>query len=86
MEQINASKFKEQCLALLDNLDPEGIVITKHGKPVARLIPASSDCADLIAHHRLDEVAARAAVAGMLDEQPLPLAGKAARSRVAASD
>jgi len=48
MEQINASKFKEQCLALLDNLDPEGIVITKHGKPVARLIPASSDCADLI--------------------------------------
>ena len=26
MEQINASKFKEQCLALLDNLDPEGIV------------------------------------------------------------
>jgi len=48
MEVINASKFKEQCLALLDNLDPEGIVITKHGKPVARLIPASSDCADLI--------------------------------------
>ena len=48
MEQINASKFKEQCLALLDNLDPEGILITKHGKPVARLIPASSDCADLI--------------------------------------
>jgi prevent-host-death family protein len=48
MEQINASKFKEQCLALLDNLDPEGIIITKHGKPVARLIPASSDCADLI--------------------------------------
>ena len=48
VERINASKFKEQCLALLDNLDPEGIVITKHGKPVARLIPASSDCADLI--------------------------------------
>ena len=48
VERINASKFKEQCLALLDNLDPEGIVITKHRKPVARLIPASSDCADLI--------------------------------------
>jgi prevent-host-death family protein len=48
MKHINASKFKEQCLALLDNLDPEGIVITKRGKPVARLIPASSDCADLI--------------------------------------
>ncbi|HEY6969524.1 MAG TPA: type II toxin-antitoxin system Phd/YefM family antitoxin [Candidatus Angelobacter sp.] len=48
MQTINASKFKEQCLALLENLDPDGIVITKHGKPVARVIPASSDCADLI--------------------------------------
>jgi prevent-host-death family protein len=48
MQTINASKFKEQCLALLENLDPEGIVITKHGKPVARLIPANSSCADLI--------------------------------------
>ena len=48
MQTINASKFKEQCLALLEDLDPEGIVITKHGKPIARVIPASSDCADLI--------------------------------------
>jgi antitoxin (DNA-binding transcriptional repressor) of toxin-antitoxin stability system len=45
---MNASKFKERCLALLDNLDPEGIVITKHGKPVARLIPEDSNCASLI--------------------------------------
>ncbi|HWY70907.1 MAG TPA: hypothetical protein VNX88_19725 [Terriglobales bacterium] len=48
MQTINASKFKEQCLTILENLEPEGIVITKHGKAVARLIPASSDCADLI--------------------------------------
>jgi prevent-host-death family protein len=48
MQKVNASKFKEQCLAILDNLKPEGIVITKHGKPVARLIPAESDCAGLI--------------------------------------
>jgi prevent-host-death family protein len=48
MRQLNASKFKEQCLALLDNLDPEGIVITKHGKPVARLVPVASECAGLI--------------------------------------
>ena len=48
MSRMNVSKFKEQCLSLLENLDPEGIVITKHGKPVARVIPASSDCADLI--------------------------------------
>jgi antitoxin (DNA-binding transcriptional repressor) of toxin-antitoxin stability system len=48
MEHINASRFKEQCLALLDNLNPEGVVITKHGKPVARLVPVSADCASLI--------------------------------------
>ena len=48
MKPINASKFKEQCLSLLDNLEPEGLVITKHGKPVARLIPESSSCASLI--------------------------------------
>lgn len=48
MEQINASKFKEQCLSLLDNLDADGIVITKHGRPVARLIPERSAYANLI--------------------------------------
>ncbi len=39
MKTIGAAKFKEQCLALLDRLSPEGIVITKHGKPVARVLP-----------------------------------------------
>jgi prevent-host-death family protein len=48
MEQLNASKFKERCLSLLDHLDPDGIVITKHGKPVARLIPIESGCSGLI--------------------------------------
>jgi prevent-host-death family protein len=48
VDQLNASKFKEQCLSLLDHLNPEGIVITKHGRPVARLIPIESGCADLI--------------------------------------
>lgn len=49
MKQIAASKFKQQCLALLDSVDAEGIVITKHGKPVAKLIPApKSSLADHI--------------------------------------
>jgi len=39
MKTIGAAKFKEQCLALLDKLTPEGIVVTKHGKPVARVLP-----------------------------------------------
>lgn len=37
MKHIAASKFKQQCLALLDSVDEEGIIITKHGKPVAKL-------------------------------------------------
>lgn len=39
MKTIGVTKFKEQCLALLDRLSPEGLVITKHGKPVARVLP-----------------------------------------------
>jgi antitoxin (DNA-binding transcriptional repressor) of toxin-antitoxin stability system len=48
MEPISASKFKAQCLSLLDRLDPDGIVVTKHGKAIARVIPADSGCAALI--------------------------------------
>ena len=33
---------------LFDNLDAEGIIITKQGKPIARLVPAGSGCAELI--------------------------------------
>ena len=48
MKQIAAAKFKERCLSLLDEVDPDGIVITKRGKPVAKLIPIASDSASLI--------------------------------------
>ena len=47
-KRIGASKFKEQCLALLDRVGPEGIVITKHGKPVARLVPIGTESGELI--------------------------------------
>jgi prevent-host-death family protein len=48
MKQIAAAKFKEQCLAILDEVDEEGIVITKRGKPVAKLIPIRAESAELI--------------------------------------
>ena len=48
MKSIPAAKFKEQCLALLDEVDDEGLVITKRGKPVAKLIPVSAGSAGLI--------------------------------------
>ena len=45
---IGAARFKEQCLALLDRLGPDGLVITKRGKPVARVLPYDQDSASLI--------------------------------------
>jgi prevent-host-death family protein len=48
MNRISASKFKVPCLALLDQVGPDGIVITKHGKPVAKLVPVETDWAELI--------------------------------------
>ena len=48
MKQIAAAKFKEQCLSLLDEVDEEGLVITKRGKPVAKLIPIRAESAELI--------------------------------------
>ena len=48
MKRIGAAKFKEQCLAILDRVGPEGIVITKHGKPVATLFPAAGASAGLM--------------------------------------
>lgn len=48
MRAIAAAQFKEKCLALLDEVDMGGIVITKHGKPVAKLVPIISESKQLI--------------------------------------
>ncbi len=50
MKTIGAAKFKEQCLRLLEEVDQQGIVITKRGKPVAKLVAVgdATSNADLI--------------------------------------
>lgn len=48
MKQIAAAKFKERCLSILDRVDPDGLVITKRGKPVAKLIPIRTASAALL--------------------------------------
>jgi len=48
MKTMGAAQFKAQCLSLLETVGPEGLIITKHGKPVAKLIPIQSDSAALI--------------------------------------
>ena len=39
---LTASEFKTKCLRILDDLGPQGIVITKRGRPVAKVIPVGS--------------------------------------------
>jgi prevent-host-death family protein len=41
-QTIAASEFKARCLALLDDVAKNGheLVVTKRGKPVARVVPA----------------------------------------------
>lgn len=52
MRRIGATQFREQCFALLDRLAPEGLVITKHGKPVARVVPYARPSGDRIGSPR----------------------------------
>ena len=48
MKTIEAAEFKEQSLALLDQLDAEGLVVTRNSKRVALVLPYDQDCANLI--------------------------------------
>jgi prevent-host-death family protein len=40
---MNAAEFKSHCLAVMDRVQKtrEAVLITKRGKPVARLVPVS---------------------------------------------
>ena len=35
------TEFKAKCLKLLDNLDSQGLIVTKRGRPVARVLPVT---------------------------------------------
>jgi prevent-host-death family protein len=49
MRTISAGAFKTNCLALMDEVQAkrEELLITKHGKPVAKLVPIDSDTDDI---------------------------------------
>jgi prevent-host-death family protein len=48
MRTIAAGKFKANCLAIMDEVQKkrETVLITKRGKPVAKIIPAMDDVKD----------------------------------------
>lgn len=49
MKKIAAGTFKTNCLALMDEVQAkhETVVITKHGKPVAKLVPVDAAADDI---------------------------------------
>ncbi len=47
-EIMGAAQFKEKCLELVDTVGVDGIVITKHGIPVAKLVPIASESTELL--------------------------------------
>lgn len=38
---ISASEFKAKCLRILEELRPPGIIVTKRGRPIAKVTPVS---------------------------------------------
>ena len=52
MKQMPAGEFKAQCLAVMDKVQKTGepVLITKHGKPVAKLVPAPSTPDDIFGY------------------------------------
>ncbi len=45
MKKMAAGAFKTNCLAVMDEVQAkhETVVITKHGKPVVKVVPVSTD-------------------------------------------
>ncbi len=49
MKTMAAGAFKAKCLAVMDEVQAkrETVVITKHGKPVAKLVPVTAETDDI---------------------------------------
>lgn len=61
MKQIPAGEFKARCLAIMDQVLQSGepVVVTKHGKPVVKLVPAEKQEDDIFGY-----MAGRAKIVG----------------------
>ena len=64
-----AGEFKNRCLALMDEVNEMGveIIITKHGKPVSRLVPMDDSIPQIWGLYR-DQIR----ITGDIMESPVP--------------
>jgi len=61
MKKMAAGSFKTNCLAVMDEVQAkrETVILTKHGKPVAKLVPVTDDTDDIY-----DFLAGKGAIVG----------------------
>ena len=52
MKQMAAGEFKAQCLAIMDQVFESGepVLITKHGKPEAKVVPAEKQADEIFGY------------------------------------
>jgi prevent-host-death family protein len=50
MKKMPAGEFKTRCLSVMDSVQKtkESVLITKHGRPVAKLVPAEEESRDFL--------------------------------------
>lgn len=67
MKRISAGEFKAKCLRLMDEVQETGepYLITKRGRPVARLLPIGTAADDLFGYLK-----GTFEIAGDIDESP----------------
>jgi prevent-host-death family protein len=70
MKSIPAGEFKARCLALMDDVRStrEPVIITKRGKPVAKLVPA-----DDIGHDFIGRLEGVVRIVGDIESPVVPL-------------
>jgi prevent-host-death family protein len=70
MKTMPAGQFKTHCLAVIDevNAKHETVVITKHGKPMAKLIPVQQEDDEIF-----DSMKDRIKILGDIVEPVIPL-------------
>jgi len=70
MREMPAGKFKAKCLAVIDEVSTkhETVVITKHGKPMAKLVPILKEDDDIF-----DFMKGKIQIKGDIVEPVIPL-------------
>ena len=77
MRRMAAGKFKAQCLSLLDAVEATGepLVITKRGRPVAKVVPFEGENRDIFGF-----MAGKARAVGDI-ESPIPVEWEVTRKK-----